>query len=111
MSVLRSRRKVNKIPFIHQLSFAKLPIPSAEFRFHPDRKWKFDYAWEGIKVAVEIEGLTRPWEKSRHTTNTGYEKDCEKYNAGVLLGWRILRFTYDQVYSGYALKTIEEFFK
>ena len=65
--------------------------PVQEYQFHPVRKWRFDFAFPEHKVAVEIEGGT--FGKSRHTTGTGYEKDCEKYNAAVLNGWKVFRFT------------------
>lgn len=57
-----------------------------ELEFHPERGWRFDWAFPGQKLAIEIEG----W--GRHQTYTGYRGDCEKYNAAVLHGWRILRF-------------------
>ena len=69
-----------------------LPEPVAEYRFHPERRWRFDYAWPELgAVAVELEGGT--WVQGRHTRGGGFEKDCIKYNAAVLLGWRVLRFT------------------
>ena len=67
--------------------------PVHEYRFHPVRKWRFDFAFPEQKVAVEIEGGTFGKCKSRHTTGTGYEKDCEKYNTAILNGWRVFRFT------------------
>ena len=71
-----------------------LPQPKREFRFHPDRKWRFDLAWEDQKVAVEIEGVFyRGWRKSRHQTGVGMERDLEKYNAATALGWRLYRFS------------------
>ena len=27
-----------------------------EYRFHPTRKWRFDYAWPENKIALEVEG-------------------------------------------------------
>lgn len=27
-----------------------------EFRFHPTRRWRFDFAWQPEKLAVEVEG-------------------------------------------------------
>jgi len=68
-----------------------------EHRFHPTRMWRFDYAKVDEKLAIEIEGLTRPGIKSRHTTNDGYKADVEKYNNAVVLGWRVLRFTQDML--------------
>lgn len=60
--------------------------PEREFRFHPERRWRFDFAWPSIKLAVEIEG------RGRHQTVVGYRRDCEKYNEAARLGWRVLRF-------------------
>lgn len=66
-----------------------------EHRFHPVRKWRFDYILlpEDLKIAVEYEGGI--FTGGRHTKGNGYAKDCEKYNAAVLMGWRILRYTVD----------------
>lgn len=65
--------------------------PEAEYKFHPKRKWKFDFAFVHHKVAIEIEGGV--WTSGRHTRGSGFVKDMEKYNAATELGWRILRFT------------------
>ena len=63
----------------------------AEYSFHPERKWRFDFAIPEMKIAIEYEGLMS--EKSRHTTITGFTNDSEKYNAAQILGWRVLRYT------------------
>lgn len=62
-----------------------------EYRFHPVRRWRFDFAVPAWKVAIEYEGLNS--EKSGHTTLNGYTSDTEKYNAATSLGWRVIRFT------------------
>lgn len=62
-----------------------------EYRFDEARKWRFDFAWPAEMVAVEIEGGTRG--KSRHTSGTGYQRDCEKYTAATLQGWALFRLT------------------
>ena len=62
----------------------------AEHRFHETRQWRFDIAIPSLKIAIEYEGIMS--RKSRHTTVTGYTKDCEKYNAATIAGWRILRY-------------------
>lgn len=62
-----------------------------EHKFHPTRKWRFDWAIPDLKIAIEYEGLHSA--KSRHTTITGFSNDCEKYNAAALLGWIVLRYT------------------
>ena len=62
----------------------------SELRFHETRQWRFDIAIPAMKIAIEYEGIMS--RKSRHTTVTGYTKDCEKYNAATIAGWRILRY-------------------
>lgn len=62
-----------------------------EHRFHEKRMWRFDLAWVDEKVAVEYEGglYQRGW----HQSIQRYAGDCQKYNAAVRLGWRVLRYT------------------
>lgn len=62
----------------------------AEHKFHEERKWRFDIAIPSLKIAIEYEGIMS--RKSRHTTITGYSKDCDKYNAATIAGWRVLRY-------------------
>lgn len=85
-------------PFLHLLAEAGLPAPVQEYRFHPSRRWRFDYAWVGRwecspDVALEVEGGT--WVAGRHVRGMGYLNDMEKYNEAVALGWRVLRCTPD----------------
>jgi len=62
-------------------------------RFHDTRKWRFDFAFPTQKVAVEIEGGVWAPGRMGHSTGTGIQRDCEKYNEAVVLGWRVLRYT------------------
>lgn len=73
-----------------------LPEPTPEYKFHPTRKWRFDWAFFGedeffgeIKLALEVEGAV--WVQGRHTRGSGFVKDMEKYNEAACLGWRIIR--------------------
>ena len=67
------------------------PEPEAEFRFHPVRRWRFDYAWPASLIALELDGGT--WTRGRHTRGAGYRGDCEKLNAATSMGWRVFRVT------------------
>lgn len=67
-----------------------LPLQE-EFKFHPERKWRFDWCIEPLKVAFEYEGIYS--KQSRHTNQKGYSRDTEKYNAAVALGWKVFRYT------------------
>jgi len=60
-----------------------------EYKFHPERKWRFDYAILGNKIAIEIEGGI--FTKGRHTRPTGFIKDMEKYNTATAMGWKVIR--------------------
>ncbi|ACU61310.1 PDDEXK family nuclease [Chitinophaga pinensis] len=62
-----------------------------EWRFHPVRKWRFDFALPDKKIGIEYDGLVSA--KSRHTTLEGFTGDTDKLNAAQALGWRVLRFT------------------
>lgn len=66
------------------------PMPTSEHRFHPDREWKFDYAWKDEMIAVELEGGV--FSRGRHTRGNGYIEDCMKYNQATALGWQVYRF-------------------
>lgn len=71
------------------------PQPIEEHPFHPKRQWRFDFAFPGAMLAVEIEGGI--WKRGRHNRPSGYQNDCIKYNAATMLGWRILRYTTDDL--------------
>lgn len=75
-----------------------LPMPTPEYRFHPERKWRIDYYFEqdGKKVALEVEGGV--WTGGRHTRGSGYVKDVEKYNALTLAGIYLLRTFPDELH-------------
>lgn len=82
-----------------------MPEPVREYRFHPKRKWRFDFAWPARLVAVEVEGGT--FSGGRHSRGKGFEADCEKYAEAAILGWRVLRVTTAMVNDGRALALIE----
>ena len=66
-----------------------IPAPQLEFRFHGERKWRFDFAWPEKKVALEVEGGI--WTGGGHNRGPGYISDMEKYNIAALYGWRLFR--------------------
>ena len=76
-----------------------------EYRFHPKRKWRFDYAIPESKVALEVEGGV--WSGGRHIRAQGFLGDMEKYNTATLMGWKVLRTTPDDLYKLATLKMIK----
>ncbi len=77
-----------------------------EYKFHPTRKWKFDFAFPEHKLAVEVEGSA--FGGGRHQRQAGFEADMLKYNAAGKLGWIVLRYTTQLVKNGVAVADIEE---
>lgn len=67
-----------------------------EFKFHPERRWRFDYAIPQYKIALEVEGGV--WTQGRHTRPQGFLGDIEKYNTATLMGWRVFRTTTNDLY-------------
>ena len=66
-------------------------LPVREHVFHTTRKWRFDFAWVAERLAVEIEGGM--FKGGGHQRGRAYQKNCEKYNAATVMGWRVLRYT------------------
>lgn len=76
-----------------------------EYAFHPERKWRMDFAWPENKIAIEVEGGV--WTQGRHTRPQGFINDTHKYNQAAILGWTVLRFTEQCIKSGEAIKSIK----
>ncbi len=83
-----------------------LSAPAREFRFHPKRRWRFDFAWPLYKVAVEVDGGT--YIGGRHNRGEGFKKDCEKRNAAVLEEWKVLHFTTGHLTDKEIQKTVQQ---
>lgn len=83
-----------------------LGVPIPEYKFDPERKWRFDYAWLANLVALEIEGGA--WTRGRHTRGGGFIGDMEKYNRAAALGWRIVRCTPKQFENGDVMADLAE---
>lgn len=64
-----------------------------EYRFHPVRRWRFDLAWPGQRVAVEVDGGQFVARGGWHNSDA----DREKMNAAAIAGWRVLRISTQQL--------------
>lgn len=62
-----------------------------ELKFHPVRRYRFDYANEENKIAIESDGGI--WRKGggAHSRPQNIERDMEKINLAQSLGWRVIR--------------------
>lgn len=77
-----------------------------EFKFHPTRRWRFDYALPEHKIALEVEGGV--WTGGRHTRPQGFLGDIEKYNTATLMGWRVFRTTPDDLVRSATLNLLRQ---
>jgi len=69
--------------------------PVHEYRFHPERQWRFDLAIPQLMLAIEYHGHSafQGGKQSGHSTVIGLTNDCEKINQARVLGWTVLAFT------------------
>ncbi len=80
----------DRYPLVLPLLLTISPDACAEYKFHPTRKWRADYAIPSAKLLIEIDGGA--WSGGRHTRGAGFVKDMEKLNAAACLGYRVLRY-------------------
>jgi very-short-patch-repair endonuclease len=66
-----------------------LPEPILEYKFHPVRKWRFDFAWPQFMVALECDGGI--WIAGGHNRGAQIKATWEKENEANILGWAILK--------------------
>jgi len=92
-----------------QIEESGLPKPEREYRFDPERRWRFDFAWPLQKVAAEVDGVI--FSRGCHVRGVGFERDAEKGNAAVMSGWCVLHFTPRHIKSGTAVREIETLLK
>ena len=95
---------VGEAALIQQLRALKIEFVQ-EFQFHTSRKWRADFHIKNTKLLIEVEGGI--WSGGRHTRGKGYLGDMEKYNTATMMGFQVLRFSTEQVTSGFAIKQIE----
>lgn len=71
------------------------PRLEPEFRFHPARRWRADYAHTESRTLIELEGGV--WIAGRHNRGQGFIADAEKYFEAALGGWRVVRLVSSQL--------------
>lgn len=87
---------------------AGLPGPERQCRepwAGTGRRFRGDLCWPDRRVVVEVDGGT--WSGGRHTTGSGYARDCVKQNLAHLNGWTVYRVEGGMVRDGRALELVE----
>jgi hypothetical protein len=100
-AVVNKVKKAQQVDTLHGKVLTQLvglPDPVTELLFHPKRKWRFDYAWEEQKLALEVHGGIHSG--GRHTRGRGFVEDRAKMNEATLLGWTVLEVTPEHIKSG-----------
>ena len=78
----------------------------AEFYFDPTRKWRFDFAWPVSRLALEVQGGI--WINGGHSRGSGMERDFEKENAAICLGWRVMKCVPADLYKPATVQMLRE---
>ncbi len=102
----KAKEQARKLAALVELCLTELPEYQQEFIFHPTRKWRFDYVWPALKVALEIHGGV--FTNGRHTRGKGFSEDKVKMNSAQLLGWIVIEATTAQVKDGQMLNWIKQ---
>ena len=73
-----------------------------EYRFHPERRWRFDLASLEHRIGFECNGHFA----GKH--GTGWSEESEKLNTAQMMGWRVLSFHNRDVLKGKAKAWLKE---
>ncbi len=101
-----ARRRALEDRLAQQIRAMQLPVPDREYQFHPERRWRVDFAWPEFWLLVEVEGITPAG--GRHQRVAGFEADAEKYGEAQRLGWTVLRLSPTQVRTGAGVRLITD---
>lgn len=74
------------------------PPLEREYRFHPVRKWRLDFAYPARRVGVEIHGAT--YVNGRHVRGKGFTEDRRKMNYAQFFGWKVFELTAEMLDDG-----------
>lgn len=84
-------------PLLGLCRAAGLPAPLTEHLFSPTRKFRADYCWPTYRLILEIDGGV--WQRGGggHSHPLGILKDMARDNHAAILGYRVLRYTPEQL--------------
>lgn len=68
----------------------EFPTPERQFKFHPERRFRYDFAWPQIKLCVDIQGGS--FVNGGHSRGLGQQNDHSKHNEAQRLGFQVLQF-------------------
>lgn len=105
----RAKREQFERMFAQQFAALRLAAPLPQFKFAKalGREWTADFAWPDLKLLLEVDGGVWRRGGGAHSHPSNILRDMEKQNDATLLGWRVLRFSTDEVKSGHAVRFVE----
>lgn len=71
-----------------------------QYRWHPNRKFRADYAFIEQRVLVELDGAV-------HRIKNRFKADIRKRQEAILQGWTMLPISTDQVRDGTAVEIVK----
>lgn len=105
------RREEHEQKLAFEIRAFKLPEPITQHRWATEllnakgrpRQFRADFAWPQFKLLVEVQGgIWRPG-GGAHSGGIAIERDIDKQQCAVLLGWFLFPVTTDDVKSGKAI--------
>lgn len=86
--------------FDQYLCLGGFGVVEHEHRFHPTRKWRFDWAIPEQSIAFEYDGIMGG--QASHASIAGILRDSEKINEAQRLGWDVYRVNAKSIGDGSA---------
>ena len=74
--------------FLRLLRHERLPLPQAGYEIGP---YRLDFAYPPLRLGIELDGY------GFHSGKRVWQRDLERQNYLLRLGWKLLRFTWDDV--------------
>jgi very-short-patch-repair endonuclease len=112
----KAKREALEHAFLLQCRHVHLS-PVAQFKV-PGLNYIYDFAFVASKLLIEIQGGTaqkpvkmgeRWWiQVSGHNSMDGIQRDCQKSNQAQLRGWRVLKFTAQDIADRTSIAMVQE---
>ncbi len=117
--IAKQKQNIVNTKFLHQIALITGYRPVMEYRFHPKRRWRIDFAIPELLIAIEVEGgrfkkttfvdrngKIHTHTGGRHNTAQGFKNDMEKYNELAAMGWLLVRTTPEELLSEQFLQIV-----
>ena len=103
----KSKPRVDyKAKFERDIALLGFPAPVREVLFAHPRRWRFDWAYPDLMIAVEYQGGNYHG-KGAHNSITGLMRDYEKFTEAALRGWTLILIDAKSVTTGQAVQWLE----